>query len=98
MDEHPKQLKQKDKKSRQQPSAKLRGNPRDTPTIRLSKTLSYVLRHGAEKEGIRMRPDGFVLVNDLVGKLPCLPSTIPSVVIVLLHTTVCPPEVQGTRP
>jgi len=67
MNEHPKQTKQKDRKSHQQPSAKLRGSPRDDPKIRLSKTLSYVLRHGAEKEGIRMRPDGFVLVNDLVG-------------------------------
>jgi len=67
MNEHPKQTKQKDRKSHQQPSAKLRGSPRDDPKTRLSKTLSYVLRHGAEKEGIRIRPDGFVLVNDLVG-------------------------------
>jgi len=66
MDEHPKQTKQKDKKSRQQPSAKLRGSPRDDPKTRLSKTLSYVLRHGAENEGIPIRPDGFVLVNDLL--------------------------------
>lgn len=67
MNEHPKQTKQKDRKSRQQPPGKLRGNPRDDPKTRLSKTLSYVLRHGAEKEGILIRPDGFVLVNDLVG-------------------------------
>lgn len=67
MDEHPKQTKQKDRRSRQQPSAKIRGNPRDDPKTRLSKTLSYVLRHGAEKEGITIRQDGFVLVNDLVG-------------------------------
>lgn len=67
MNEHPKQTKQKDRKSHQQPSAKLRGSPRDNPKTRLSKTLSYVLRHGAEKEGIPIRQDGFVLVNDLVG-------------------------------
>ena len=67
MNEHPKQTKQKDRKSHQQHSAKLKGSPRDDPKTRLSKTLSYVLRHGAEKEGIRIRPDGFVLVNDLVG-------------------------------
>jgi len=67
MNEHPKQTKQKDRKSHQQPSAKLRGNPRDDPKTRLSKTLSYVLRHGADKEAIPMRQDGFVLVNDLVG-------------------------------
>lgn len=67
MDEHPKQAKQKARKSHQQPSAKLKGNPRDDATTRLSKTLTYVLRHGAEKEGIPIRPDGFILVNDLVG-------------------------------
>ena len=67
MDEHPKQTKQKNKRSHQQPSAKLRGSSRDDPKTRLSKTLSYVLRHGAEKEGLPIRPDGFVLVNDLVG-------------------------------
>jgi RNA:NAD 2'-phosphotransferase (TPT1/KptA family) len=67
MNEHPKQTKQRDRKSHQQSSAKLKGSPRDDPKTRLSKTLSYVLRHGAEKEGISIRPDGFVLVNDLVG-------------------------------
>ena len=66
MNEHPKQAKQKDRKSPQS-SAKLRGNPREDPKTRLSKTLSYVLRHGAEKEGLPIRPDGFVPVNDLVG-------------------------------
>ena len=67
MNEHPKQTKQKDRKSHQQPSAKLRGSPRDDHKTRLSKSLSYVLRHGAEKEGIPIRPDGFVLVDSLVG-------------------------------
>lgn len=67
MDEHPKQTKRRDKQSHQQSSAKLKGSPRDDLRTRLSKTLSYVLRHGAEKEGIPIRPDGFVLVNDLVG-------------------------------
>ncbi|KAF9649213.1 hypothetical protein BDM02DRAFT_3268915 [Thelephora ganbajun] len=65
MSEHPKQTKQKDRKSHQ-PSAKLRGSTRDDAKTRLSKTLSYVLRHGAEKERIPIRPDGFVLVNDLL--------------------------------
>lgn len=65
MNEYPKR---KDKKSQQQPSGKLKGNPRDDPRTRLSKTLSFVLRHGAEKEGIPIRPDGFVLVNDLVSE------------------------------
>lgn len=66
MNEHPKETRRKDRKSHQQPSAKLKGSPRDNPKTRLSKTLSYVLRHGAEKEGLAIRPDGFVPVNDLL--------------------------------
>ncbi|CAG8643556.1 163_t:CDS:2, partial [Paraglomus brasilianum] len=38
----------------------------DDPTVRLSKALSYVLRHGAKKEGISMRTDGYVLLNELL--------------------------------
>lgn len=34
--------------------------------IQLSKTLSYLLRHGANKSGLNMRADGFILVADLV--------------------------------
>lgn len=33
---------------------------------RTSKTISYILRHGALKEGLQMRPDGYVKVDDLV--------------------------------
>ncbi|VVT53879.1 uncharacterized protein SAPINGB_P003796 [Magnusiomyces paraingens] len=39
--------------------------PADTPDVKLSKALSYVLRHGAAKERIPMRPDGYVRVSDL---------------------------------
>lgn len=49
-----------------QPSSKLRGRPQDSPEVRLSKTLSWVLRHGAQQEGLAMRSDGFVRVHDLV--------------------------------
>ncbi|KAK7048387.1 carbohydrate esterase family 16 protein [Favolaschia claudopus] len=50
-----------------QRSEKLRGNPaRDSPEVRLSKTLSWLLRHGAQSEGLPMRPDGYVLVVDLL--------------------------------
>lgn len=76
--EHPKSTKRKDRKLHQQPSAKLKGNPRDDPKTRLSKTLSYVLRHGAEKEGIPIRPDGFTLVDDLVGQTLGFTPHIPS--------------------
>lgn len=78
MDEHPKQAKPKDKN---QSSGKLRGNPRDDPKTRISKTLSFVLRHGAEREGITIRPDGFVLVKDLVGEPPQLIRTYPQLIL-----------------
>lgn len=51
---------------------KLRGLPNDSPEIRLSKTLSWLLRHGAQSVGLSMRPDGYVRVDDLV--CPPLPS------------------------
>ncbi|KAG6832118.1 hypothetical protein H0H87_002631 [Tephrocybe sp. NHM501043] len=49
-----------------QPSAKLRGLEKDSPAVRLSKTLSWLLRHGAKSEGLPMRPDGYVKVIDLL--------------------------------
>ncbi|CAD8120678.1 unnamed protein product [Paramecium sonneborni] len=39
---------------------------RDSPLVQQSKTMSYLLRHGAQKEGIPIRQDGFVLVQDLI--------------------------------
>lgn len=50
----------------QQQSSKQRGLPRDSPQVRLSKTVSWLLRHGAASEGLPMRPDGYVKVTDLV--------------------------------
>lgn len=44
-----------------------RGMDKDSPGVRLSKTLSWILRHGALSEGILIRPDGFVKVEDIVG-------------------------------
>ena len=44
----------------------LRGRPNDSPEVRLSKTLSWILRHGAKSERLYMRPDGYVRVSDLV--------------------------------
>ena len=46
--------------------SKLRGHPRDSPQVRVSKTLSWLLRHGAKSERLSMRADGFVKVSDLV--------------------------------
>lgn len=48
------------------PSPKLRGHPRDTPDVRLSKGLSWLLRHGAEKAGLNIRQDGYAKVSDVV--------------------------------
>ncbi|KAF5383667.1 hypothetical protein D9615_003785 [Tricholomella constricta] len=50
----------------QKPSGKLRGLEKDSPAVRLSKTLSWLLRHGAKGEGLPMRPDGYVKVTDLL--------------------------------
>lgn len=37
--------------------------------IILSKKLSYLLRHGAIKEGLNIKPNGFVAVDELLNKL-----------------------------
>jgi 2'-phosphotransferase len=36
--------------------------------VQLSKFLSYVLRHGAAKEGIEMGSDGYVKIDDILEK------------------------------
>ncbi|XP_076148362.1 tRNA 2'-phosphotransferase 1 isoform X1 [Alosa pseudoharengus] len=38
----------------------------DTPDVRLSKSMTYALRHGASKMGLHMNSDGFVFVDDLI--------------------------------
>lgn len=52
--------------SRPKGTAKLRGNPRESEGVRISKTLSWVLRHGSKSVGLFMRPDGYVRVTELV--------------------------------
>jgi hypothetical protein len=42
----------------------------ESPDVKQSKALSYILRHGAVKEGLKLRPDGFVRVDDLVRLSP----------------------------
>ncbi|KAF4593119.1 hypothetical protein EYR38_008829 [Pleurotus pulmonarius] len=51
---------------KRQQSSKQRGLPRDSPQVRLSKTVSWLLRHGAASEGLSMRSDGYVKVTDLL--------------------------------
>ncbi|KAF8652158.1 hypothetical protein AX16_004515 [Volvariella volvacea WC 439] len=50
----------------QKGSAKLRGLPKDSPEVRMSKTLSWILRHGAKSEGLAIRQDGYVRVAELL--------------------------------
>lgn len=47
-------------------SAKPGGRPKDSPEVRISKTLSGILRHRGQNEGLAMRPDGYVRVAELV--------------------------------
>jgi 2'-phosphotransferase len=52
----------------------LRLQVRDSPEVRISKTLSWLLRHGAQDAGLKMRTDGYVKVDDLVRRFlppPC---------------------------
>ncbi|GEM07522.1 DUF1275 domain protein [Rhodotorula toruloides] len=52
--------------SSSKPPRTARGRPTDDPDTRWSKTLSYILRHGAAKEGLKLREDGFVRVEELM--------------------------------
>lgn len=45
---------------------RLRGHPRDAPEVRLSKTITWLLRHAAENERLLLQPDGYIKVNELV--------------------------------
>ncbi|KAG0356390.1 hypothetical protein BG005_004681 [Podila minutissima] len=38
----------------------------DSPTVQLSKALSWLLRHNAESQGIAIRPDGYSLLSDVM--------------------------------
>ena len=38
----------------------------ENPNVQISKAMTYYLRHGAEKEGLKIRPDGYVLVDNLM--------------------------------
>ncbi|KAH0836462.1 hypothetical protein J3R83DRAFT_8070 [Lanmaoa asiatica] len=60
------QLQEEGKPVRKGPTPKLRGHARDSPDARLSKSLSWLLRHGAEKAGLKIRQDGYARVSDVV--------------------------------
>jgi RNA:NAD 2'-phosphotransferase (TPT1/KptA family) len=45
--------------------------PNESPDVKASKALAYILRHGAEKEGLDMRQDGFLKLKDVVSCFVC---------------------------
>jgi 2'-phosphotransferase len=47
-----------------------KGGPRQDapPTVQLSKALSYILRHGAAKEGLKVRPDGYLSLTAVLAR------------------------------
>lgn len=47
-------------------NTKLRGRDHDSPGVRISKTITWLLRHAADSEGLEMRGDGYVKVSDVV--------------------------------
>lgn len=40
--------------------------PNDSPDVATSKSLAYILRHGAEKESLHIRSDGYIKLDDVV--------------------------------
>lgn len=40
--------------------------PNDSPDVKLSKSLSWILRHGAQKENIPIRHDGYICLKVLM--------------------------------
>lgn len=49
-----------------------RGGRHNDPDVELSKALSYILRHGAQREGLVIRSDGYVRLDDLVSAVSIL--------------------------
>ncbi|KAL4400534.1 tRNA 2'-phosphotransferase [Malassezia pachydermatis] len=48
--------------------AKAARRPSPPPSVQLSKALAYILRHGAEKEHLPVRPDGFIQVDAVLAR------------------------------
>ncbi|KAI8353733.1 putative tRNA 2'-phosphotransferase [Mortierella sp. GBAus27b] len=48
------------------PKNRNRGPRDDTPEVRLSKALSWLLRHNAVSQGVAIRPDGYVKLDDVL--------------------------------
>ncbi|OWZ42500.1 tRNA 2'-phosphotransferase [Cryptococcus neoformans] len=59
--------------------------PPEDPDVRNSKTLAYILRHGAEKEGLYIRSDGFIKLADVLAR-PKLKGVDESTILHLVQT------------
>ncbi|GJJ78664.1 2'-phosphotransferase [Entomortierella parvispora] len=61
------------------------GRPRgaDSPTVRLSKALSWLLRHNAAAQGVAIRPDGYVLIKDVLAHSKFKGYSIPQIMEVV---------------
>ena len=44
------------------------GGKAQSSSEQLSRALAYILRHGAEKEGLTIRPDGYISLRDLLDR------------------------------
>ncbi|KAJ1999918.1 hypothetical protein GGI04_004370 [Coemansia thaxteri] len=42
------------------------GSKDDSPEVKLSKLLTFLLRHGAERNGLQLRDDGSIAIKDLL--------------------------------
>ncbi|TPX66382.1 hypothetical protein SpCBS45565_g04519 [Spizellomyces sp. 'palustris'] len=72
-----------------------RGRHTDDPIVRISKAMSYVLRHGAAKDGIPIRADGYVLVDDLVNDIFVTPSLRALATSTVVHTQLKHPRLKS---
>ena len=59
----------KNQKPNPSQNTKLRGRDQDSPEVRMSKTITWLLRHQAGNEGLIMRSDGYIRVADIVSRL-----------------------------
>jgi 2'-phosphotransferase len=51
-------------------SGRRQNNRNDDPIVRLSKSLSWILRHGLDQSGLQARSDGYVRLDELVHPIP----------------------------
>jgi hypothetical protein len=65
--------------------------------VRNSKTLSYILRHGAAKEHLTLRPDGYVRVPELVRPHACVDSLNFSLIVDTAHFVTGSWRVRNSR-